>query len=52
MFAPDEGLPKDTLEELARESIASTDGNYGIQEAVKWAGGFEFPQDLVDNDMR
>ena len=52
MFAPDEGLPKDTLEELARESIASADGNYGIQEAVKWAGGFEFPQDLVDSDMR
>ena len=52
MFAPDEGLPKDSLEELAMEAIASADGNYGIQEAVKWAGGFEFPQDLVDSDMR
>ena len=52
MFAPDEILPRDALEDLARESIASADGNYGIQEAVKWAEGFEFPQNLVDSDMR
>jgi hypothetical protein len=52
MFAPDELLPRDALEDLAREAIASSDGNYGIQEAVKWAEGFEFPQDLVDSDMR
>ena len=52
MFAPDEALPRDDLEELARESIASADGNYGINEAIKWAKGFEFPQDLVDSDMR
>ena len=52
MFAPEEELPKDTLEELARDAIASADGNYGIQEAVRWAAGFEFPQDLVDSDMR
>jgi hypothetical protein len=51
-FAPDDLLPRDALEELAREAIASSDGNYGIQEAVKWAEGFEFPQELVDSDMR
>ena len=34
MFAPDEALPRDTLEELAKEAIASADGNYGIKEAV------------------
>ena len=52
MFAPDEALPRATLEELAKEAVASADGNYGIQEAVIWAEGFEFPQDLVDSDMR
>ena len=52
MFAPDEALPRDTLEELAKEAIASADGNYGTKEAVNWAEGFEFPQDLVDSDMR
>ena len=45
-------LPREPLEELAREFIASADRSYGIQEAVKWAGGFEFPQNLVDSDMR
>ena len=52
MFSTDEILPRDALEHLPRESIASADGNYGIQEAVKWAEGFEFLQNLVDSDMR
>jgi hypothetical protein len=52
MFAPDELLPRDALEELAREAIVSSDGNYGIHEAVKWAEGSEFPQELVDSYMR
>ena len=52
MFAPEEVIPPGSLELLTAEAIASTDGNYGVREAVKWAGGFEFPQDLVDSDLR
>ena len=52
MFAPEETLPIESLERLAVEAIASSDGNYGVKEAVKWAEGYEFPQDLVDSDLR
>ena len=52
MFAPEAVLPIETLQQLAVEAIASADGNYGVKEAVKWADGFEFPQDLVDSDLR
>jgi histone H3/H4 len=37
IFASDELLPRAAFEKLAREAIASSDGNYSIQEAVKWA---------------
>lgn len=52
MFAPEAVLPIETLQQLAVDAIASSDGNYGVKEAVKWADGFEFPQDLVDSDLR
>ena len=52
MFAPGEELPSNALQQLAMDAIASTDGNYGIKEAVKWAEGFEFPQELVDSDLK
>ena len=52
LFSPNESLPSRQLEELIIEAIASSDGNYGISEAIKWAGGFVFPQELVDSDLR
>ena len=52
LFSPTEILPSRQLEELIVDAIASSDGNYGISEAIKWAGGFEFPQELVDSDLR
>jgi hypothetical protein len=45
-------LPSNGLKLLAIEAIVNTDGNYGIKEAVKWAEGYEFPQELVDSDLR
>ena len=52
MFAPGESMPVGSLERLIEDAVASTNENYGIKEAVKWAEGFEFPQDLVDSDRR
>ena len=52
LFSPTEILPSRQLEELIIEAIASSDGHYGISEAMKWVGGFEFPQGLVDSDLR
>ena len=52
MFVPSEELPSSTLQQLAMEAIASTDGNYGIREVVKWTQSYEFPQELVDSDLR
>lgn len=52
LFSPTEILPSRQLEELTIEAIASSDGHYGISEAIKWAGGFEFPQELVVSDLR
>lgn len=52
LFAPQEILPYNQLEELVVEAIASADGNYGEGEAIKWADGYEFPQELVDSDLR
>ena len=52
LFAPEEILPCNRLEELVVEAIVSADGNYGEGEANKWANGYEFPQELVDSDLR
>ena len=52
MFSPEDNLCEKSLINLIVEAIASTDRNYGIQEAVKWANGYEFPQHLVDSDLR
>ena len=52
MFAAEHSLSREKLEKLVVEAIVSTDGNYGIQEANKWVDGYQFPQELVDSDLR
>lgn len=52
MFAAEHSLSRRELEKLVIEAVVSTDGNYGIQEANKWADGYQFPQELVDSDLR
>ena len=52
MFSSQDNLSYESLTNLVVEAIASTDGNFGVQEAVKWAAGYEFPQELVDSDLR
>ena len=52
MFASDNDLSSHALEQLMADAIASSDNSYGVKEAVKWAEGYEFPQALVDSDLR
>ena len=52
MFSPEDNLCEESLIKLIVEAVNSTDGNYGVQEAVKWANGYEFPEHLVDSDLR
>ena len=35
---------------LAKETHAATDDNYGEQEAIDWAQGFEFLEGLGERD--
>ena len=52
IFSSQDSLSYDSLTNLIIEAIASTDGNFGVLEAVQWANGYEFPQELVDSDLR
>ena len=51
-FAPGETLPGDELRRLIAEAIRVSDECYGVQAAIAWAGGYEFPQELLDSDLR
>ena len=40
-------FPKGTIRRLIWEANSSTDDNYGESEALRWAGGFQFPADVA-----
>lgn len=42
----------DSVQNILRDAYISTDENYGIEEAIQWADGFEIPSSAVDSDMR
>jgi hypothetical protein len=44
----DSGLLRDTI----IESIKVSDENYGINEAVKWANNYAFPEEMILNDIQ
>ena len=51
-FAPGELIPRSALEEIIEGAIKVTDQNYGVEAAVAWAEGYQFPRDMVDSDLR
>ena len=51
-FAHGEHLPRAPLESLFREAIRTSDDVYGVEAALKWAEGYEFPQAMLDSDLR
>jgi hypothetical protein len=40
------------MQDLVDKCIASADLNYGIKEAVTWAGGFKFPEGITNTNWR
>ena len=44
--------PRETLRITIAEAVEAASTNYGIAEANEWANGFEFPQDVLDSDLR
>ena len=51
-FSPREEIPRLVLENTIEEAIKVSDENFGIQAAVAWAGGYEFPQEMIESDLR
>ena len=51
-FAPDEVPQRQALVALIREAIRVTDENFGVEAAVAWAGGYSFPQDMLDDSLQ
>ena len=44
--------PIEALQATIAEAVEAASDIYGVAEAVEWAGGFEFPQDTLDSDLR
>ena len=51
-FAPGELLPREPLRFLIQKAIRVSDENHGVEAVVAWAEGYEFPQELLDSDIR
>ena len=45
-------LPAEALRSLIQEAVRVSDENYGVQAAIAWAEGYEFPQEMLDSDLR
>ena len=51
-FAYEGKISRSSLEDLIREAIRMTDEDFGAQAAVAWAAGYQFPQKMLDSDLR
>ena len=51
-FAPGEIFPVSELLKTVREAQEIADMNYGVEEAVEWADGYEFPKEMLAKDLR
>ena len=51
-FAYEGEISRSSLEDLIREAIRETDEDFGAQAAVAWAAGYQFPQEMLDSDLR
>ena len=44
--------PIEALQATIAEAVEAASVIYGVAEAIEWADGFEFPQDVLDSDLR
>ena len=51
-FAPGEKYLVAKLLETVRDAQEIADTNYGVDEAVEWAEGYEFPMEMLAKDLR
>ena len=51
-YRPSSKPTVDSVKKILKDAYISTDENYGIEEAVQWADGFEIPSPTVDSDIR
>ena len=51
-FAPGEKYLVAELLETVRDAQEIADTNYGVDEAVEWAEGYEFPKEMLALDLR
>ena len=51
-FAPGEVFPFAELVETVKDAQDMAATNYGVTEAVEWAQGYEFPEDMLTNDLK
>ena len=51
-FLDGETPARETLQNTTAEAVEAADTNYGVAEANEWANGFQFPQDVLDSDLR
>ena len=51
-FAPGEVFPFADLVETVKDAQDMAATNYGVVEAVEWAQGYEFPEDMLANDLK
>lgn len=40
------------IETIAREALVASDEDYGVAAAIAWAGGYEFPREMIESDIR
>ena len=51
-FKPKTMPTVDSIRAILKDAYVSTDENYGIEDAIEWANGFEIPSSAVASDMR
>ena len=51
-FLNGEKPPTELLQTTIAEAAETASINYGVAEAIGWADGFEFPQAMLDSDLR
>ena len=47
---PRHSFKREAIEQLIWEAFRSTDDEFGEEEALRWAEGYEFPADIADRD--
>jgi hypothetical protein len=50
-YKPDTQPTIDNVRQILTDAYKSTDENYGAEEAIEWANGFEIPSSTVTSDM-